>query len=421
MVATTDLRYVDPLGETLQRLTAFEVEGLFNGPDHKITFPESSDDDAEANLLILSGVNGAGKTTILKMIEGMLALNFDVFRAMPFRSAKLILTGGHVLTVVRRKDDILPLRVSFGSASALLAMDGNSGPEQIPNIMKLRELALPVLRTVQFELLAVDRAYTDIIDRDMREDPRRRIERPDRREERLLAYRIRRFMAEAQLDYRKFFRANELDLLPRILDSIQHSSSSVDIDNLTSRIGSIKAALPTMKRYGLQTDEESLTVLENLIGNGSYQYDQRSIAIINTYLETQESVHKSRELIARRLVQFEEIMDEFLVGKTVKLDARLGLVIVTSDGKRLEEKSLSSGEYHFLYMMVAALLCQRVGSIIAIDEPELSLHVTWQRKLVGALMKCAEGASPLFLLATHSMQISAEHADRVYHLSALEH
>jgi ABC-type dipeptide/oligopeptide/nickel transport system ATPase component len=71
-------------------------------------------------------------------------------------------------------------------------------------------------------------------------------------------------------------------------------------------------------------------------------------------------------------------------------------------------------------MMVAALLCLQRGSIIAIDEPELSLHVTWQRKVVSARSRCAAGASPLFLFATHSAAIAAEHRDRVKELEIEE-
>jgi hypothetical protein len=100
-------------------------------------------------------------------------------------------------------------------------------------------------------------------------------------------------------------------------------------------------------------------------------------------------------------------------------DPKLGLRIEAVTGP-LSETDLSSGEYHFLYMMVSALLSHRSGSIIAIDEPELSLHVTWQRKIIRALARCAAGASPLFLFATHSAAVSAEHAERVIVLGVEE-
>src|SRR5262249_23014664 len=141
--------------------------------------------------------------------------------------------------------------------------------------------------------------------------------------------------------------------------------------------------------------------------------DDAALAVFEAYVEMQESKDKSRDLIANRLISFEMLLADFLVGKTVRLSSASGLEIKSSVGL-LKETDLSSGEYHFLYMMVAALVCLRTGSIIAIDEPELSLHVSWQRKVVKALSQCSAGASPLFIFATHSAAIASEYADAVH-------
>jgi predicted ATPase len=166
-----------------------------------------------------------------------------------------------------------------------------------------------------------------------------------------------------------------------------------------------------MARIGLQTDEADLDTLAALLSDKRYN-DNASLAVLGTYVAMQEARNQTRELIVKRLLSFETIMADFLVGKTVQVDPKMGLRIEAVTGQ-LNETDLSSGEYHFLYMMVSALLSHRTGSIIAIDEPELSLHVTWQRRLISALARCASGASPLFLFATHSAAISAEHAERV--------
>ena len=173
-----------------------------------------------------------------------------------------------------------------------------------------------------------------------------------------------------------------------------------------------------MTRFGLQTDDTDLDALTTLLSNDSKYSDNASLAVLETYVSMQETRNKTRELIMTRLLNFEAMMADFLVGKTVRVDPKLGLRIEAPTGTlkemvTLKETDLSSGEYHFLYMMVSALLSHRTGSVIAIDEPELSLHVTWQRKVIGALARCASGASPLFLFATHSAAISAEHRPRV--------
>lgn len=57
--------------------------------------------------------------------------------------------------------------------------------------------------------------------------------------------------------------------------------------------------------------------------------------------------------------------------------------------------------------MVAALVTRRRGTVIAIDEPEMSMHIAWQRRLVPALVECASGAEPLFIFATHSPDVAS--------------
>ena len=44
--------------------------------------------------------------------------------------------------------------------------------------------------------------------------------------------------------------------------------------------------------------------------------------------------------------------------------------------------------------MVEALITRRRGTVIAIDEPEMSMHIAWQRKLIPNLLRCASNAAP---------------------------
>ncbi|MGN6270450.1 MAG: AAA family ATPase, partial [Sphingomonas sp.] len=231
--------------------------------------------------------------------------------------------------------------------------------------------------------------------------------------------RVRDFLRDAQVNYRQFFQAAELELLPRILKRFESLEATLTVDDLKNRISVVRDRNGEINRFGLQSDETELETLSNLLDNPLYHNEQHALTLISSYIEIHENRSEARGLIARRLSLFEQIMDDFLVGKVVSIKSRSGLEILGSTGK-LDERELSSGEFHFLFMMVAALLCQRTGTILAIDEPELSLHVKWQRKLVSALSKCSSGASPIFFLATHSTSISAAHAHSVQTLSAID-
>lgn len=420
------------------KITQFEITGLFGRPlNHKIQFPQQSISATEPDILIIAGPNGCGKTTIFRMIDGMLRLNFDMFRQTPFTTAKLSISTGDELSVKSIDNEEFPLLVQFNDKAAELSKDKvNYSPQQNEAIALFRKTASPILKNVRFQLLDIHRSAA-LRQAKITEEPGIvggntwttiaavpvRVEglhidhrRPDLSME--LSRLILEFIREAQVNYRKFFVADQLELLPRILSSLTGTLSEQQSE-LAARVAAIKERSSIMTRFGLQTDDTDLDTLTTLLSNNSQYSDNASLAVLATYVSMQETRNQTRELIMKRLLNFEAIMEDFLVGKTVRVDPTLGLRIEAPTGP-LKETDLSSGEYHFLYMMVSALLSHRTGSIIAIDEPELSLHVTWQRKVIGALARCASGASPLFLFATHSAAISAEHKERVKVLAVEE-
>jgi ABC-type lipoprotein export system ATPase subunit len=418
-------RQVIPSDETENRLRilAFDISGRLFG-DHNIEFPYSKD-EVSPSILILAGRNGSGKTTILRMIAGMLELNFDVFRSTPFDLCQLRLSDGHVLSVRSTGDKSHPLLASFGEAEAVLYHKRGEEPDatKIQAIKVFREAALPILKQIDFELLDIHRSIPLRSDTDETDARRAFVRQGHLVEEAVdkppkLAQRVRRFVREAQLNYRKFFVADELELLPRILERFNAGTKPSTPAELKRRVEEVRVKSLNVKRFGLQTDDDDLIALRDLLERHESD-NPHALILVEAYVEMQESRQKARDLISKRLFEFERIMDDFFINKEVRIDVTRGLQI-SAEGQHLSEIQLSSGEYHFLFMMVSALLCQRSSSIIAIDEPELSLHATWQRKIVDALTRCATGASPLFLFATHSISIAAEYPTSVYQLTAFE-
>jgi len=59
------------------------------------------------------------------------------------------------------------------------------------------------------------------------------------------------------------------------------------------------------------------------------------------------------------------------------------------------------------------LIARDRPSIFIIDEPELSLNVKWQRKLLEALLDVVAKSQIQFLFASHSIELLAQHRDKV--------
>ena len=143
------------------QLAEFEVLGLFGRYDHRIKFPISKAKDPRPSLVILHGGNGVGKTTILRMIDGFMRLDFDVFRENPFRSASLKFTTGKIIQVVpvmkgKKKSS---LQVTFDRETVSLHPN-QSGPVKQGDEAKVenfREKFLVARESLIFEFIDTSR------------------------------------------------------------------------------------------------------------------------------------------------------------------------------------------------------------------------------------------------------------------------
>lgn len=102
-------------------------------------------------------------------------------------------------------------------------------------------------------------------------------------------------------------------------------------------------------------------------------------------------------------------INSFLNEKELRFTPWQGLAIVSADGAELEVESLSSGERQLLMLLCTTLLARTSARLFIIDEPELSLGVGWQRKILDALLLLTERSEVQFLVATHSIEIISGH------------
>ena len=79
--------------------------------------------------------------------------------------------------------------------------------------------------------------------------------------------------------------------------------------------------------------------------------------------------------------------------------------------ERLKPSQLSSGEQHQIVLFYELIFKADSNSFFLVDEPEISLHVDWQRRFLGDIHKIATLGDRHFLIATHSPQIIGSHRD----------
>lgn len=101
----------------------------------------------------------------------------------------------------------------------------------------------------------------------------------------------------------------------------------------------------------------------------------------------------------------------------MSINERNELYAVIGANTKLSLRELSSGEKQLVIILGEALLQKQSPSVYIADEPDLSLHVSWQEKLTTNLRQINPHAQVMF--ATHSPDIVAGFQDRVFDLEKL--
>jgi len=122
-----------------------------------------------------------------------------------------------------------------------------------------------------------------------------------------------------------------------------------------------------------------------------------------------EALRQAQQLIDT----FVTSVNGFLTRKELRFSTLDGISLVSHRGDVLDPDGLSSGEKHLLLLLSNAVLATFTGSLVIIDEPELSLGIRWQRSLLSELLRCTEGSKVQFLVASHSVQIMGDVQDVV--------
>ena len=109
--------------------------------------------------------------------------------------------------------------------------------------------------------------------------------------------------------------------------------------------------------------------------------------------------------LAGRLTAFKEFLDNRFESKSISLTRSSGLAVVLQNGKILRPAQLSSGEQQMIVLAFEILFKTQPGTLVIIDEPEISLHVLWQDSLLKDLALMGRSSQLQFMMATHSPAI----------------
>ena len=79
--------------------------------------------------------------------------------------------------------------------------------------------------------------------------------------------------------------------------------------------------------------------------------------------------------------------------------------LLTTEGVKVRLEQLSSGEKQMLLILTTVFLQEEKPNVLLMDEPEISLHISWQDRLIELIRKLNPNCQ--VILTTHSPNIFA--------------
>jgi predicted ATPase len=397
------------------------------------------------DVTILIGRNGTGKTTFVNLIAAVLSVDIVQLSILQFESIKIKLIDRNnkkrvrTINVSRRPyNDNIGLEIydyKIGNKNYQLLTEPRitnknniNRARHFLNQTREQHIALKkeLSELVQLSQISVYRqSYDQILDA----DPRQRISAVDERLRQLFE-RFARYQLKLETRLNEISKKFQQDTVSSLLYNQGFDVFTIDNKKLREiNLEKLKKDLyAAFKELGIQDKSQNIEVhlkrIENAINSlhqnqstNAFDVDDllalpliyRTNHIINSLNESE----KEKKQMTRSRQNFFQILSDFMPGKEFNYDrnGELSFALIDDKSKYFPWTSLSSGEKQLLIQFLEVLLQESRSVIFIADEPEISLHVTWQENLLSAIRDLNENAQ--LIIATHSPDIVADFSDKV--------
>lgn len=151
-------------------------------------------------------------------------------------------------------------------------------------------------------------------------------------------------------------------------------------------------------------DPRLVTELDWQIFQLQRKYLDYQVNIGNRIIETLQSGDADAAQKATRISEpkkrFQDIMDSLFADTGKKIIRTENEILFSHIGEQLVPYQLSSGEKQILIIMLTVLVEDNVPHVLFMDEPEVSLHIDWQKQLIDLILSLNSNIQ--IILTTHS-------------------
>ncbi len=440
--------------KNLLSIKSIKVEQLFGYFDYEIPDEDTKD---ISKLLIIYGDNGSGKTTLLKILFWLLSsrdksgyksklastkfksisIKFENdFEISAIRESKKLI-GSFTYSVKSKGKEAKTVKLKASPDNSITLKDDTEEDKIFKQILKhIKALNISVF------YLSDDRKILNSSESSENESERRIIREPSDRifmgsqqifwdndfvEERNLSLGpaiekllnwIRKRTILGSRTGEKNSQAIFTDLIKDITKTIESEKEVKTKAELNSEIQEIETRIIPFVRLGLIDEFNGKTIKAsiNKLNPDQLKYLNN---LISPYLESIDAKLNALDKLQNILNLFINSVNDYFADKEIEFNLNTGFSISHKSGNPIDFDWLSSGERQLLLLFINTITATDEATIFIIDEPEISLNVKWQRKLIDTLLHFSSEKNIQYIFATHSLELLSSNLNCVSKLKNL--
>ena len=175
-------------------------------------------------------------------------------------------------------------------------------------------------------------------------------------------------------------------------------------------IRSLDSNLTTVLTDGDSSMRQALTALSGIAGGSlldiqlyhlQRKYLDYQVNVGNRIIEQLQAGNMdAAQQLSQRKKRFQDMLDELFAETGKRIVRTENEIRFTQIGEQLTPYQLSSGEKQTLIILLTVLVEDNQPYVLFMDEPEVSLHIEWQKRLIDLI--CELNPHVQIILTTHS-------------------
>jgi len=403
----------------------------------------STDFNKDVNIFI--GVNGSSKTTFLNLIEATLLVDVNMFSNIEFESIKIDFISSdlhNIETIVVLKkitEDMTTICYSFNDETVIEIPCNDILIQRSYRIpIKYRESLLLIKERlnniVNISWLSINRDNINPIEYERRDLIERFKNMVDIKLQELVHLLIM-YHLQLESEANKIADKFKEEVLSLMLYNEKIDLYSPDIINRFQEVNTKQMQSDLYRAFsglGVARDKSELIKshiesINNVIDkiNKDDNIELKDVFILSLISRTFSIIQISKEHESQKnevfspIENFWKYLKGFMPTKqfTINKEGRGDIDITlkeNSNSSSINITSLSSGEKQLFILLTEALLQKNKPYLFIADEPELSLHIGWQKQILKELLNLNSNAQ--IIVATHSPEVAGSFPEHVINM-----